>query len=141
MDYGVSLGRRFRSLKLWFVLRAFGREGIIERLRAHVAMAAEFASWIDDSEQWKRVAPTPLSTVAFRFQAWGTDPEELDHVNLRILERLNRSGEVLLTHTELDGRVVLRLSIGNLRTTPAHVRRVWELLREAADAEEEGALG
>ncbi|MCH8278707.1 MAG: amino acid decarboxylase, partial [Proteobacteria bacterium] len=69
MDYGVSLGRRFRSLKLWFVLRAFGREGIIERLRAHVAMAKEFTTWIDEAEQWKRVAPTPLSTVAFRFLA------------------------------------------------------------------------
>jgi len=136
MDYGVSLGRRFRSLKLWFVLRAFGREGIIERLRAHVAMAAEFASWIDEAEQWKRVAPTPLSTVAFRFQGCGTDAEELDRVNLRILDRLNRSGEVLLTHTELNGRMVLRLSIGNLKTTPAHVRRAWELLLEAADAEE-----
>ena len=79
--------------------------------------------------------------LVLAIQAWGTDAEELDHVNLRILERLNRSGEVLLTHTELDGRVVLRLSIGNLRTTPAHVRRVWELLREAADAEEEGAIG
>ena len=141
MDYGVSLGRRFRSLKLWFVLRAFGREGIIERLRAHVAMAAEFASWIDEAQQWQRVAPTPLSTVAFRFHVGSTDPEEMDRVNLRILERLNRSGEVLLTHTVLNGRVVLRLSIGNLRTTPAHVRRVWELLREAADAEEQGAVG
>lgn len=141
MDYGVSLGRRFRSLKLWFVLRAFGREGIIERLRAHVAMAAEFASWIDEAQQWQRVAPTPLSTVAFRFHVRGTDPEEMDRVNLRILERLNRSGEVLLTHTVLNDCVVLRLSIGNLRTTPAHVRRVWELLREAADAEEQETVG
>ena len=140
MDYGVSLGRRFRSLKLWFVLRGFGREGIIERLRAHVSMAQDFASWIDDAEQWTRVAPTPLSTVAFRFLAAGTEAEELDRANLRILERLNRSGEVFLTHTELGGRVALRLSIGNLRTTPRHVRRVWELLREAAD-EEEGTPG
>ena len=138
MDYGVSLGRRFRSLKLWFVLRAFGLEGIIERLRAHVAMAREFTTWIDEAEQWKRVAPTPLSTVAFRFLSAGTDAEELDWANLRILERLNRSGEVLLTHTELGGRVALRLSIGNLRTTQAHVRRVWELLQEAA--EHEGAV-
>jgi aromatic-L-amino-acid decarboxylase len=137
MDYGVSLGRRFRSLKLWFVLRAFGREGIIERLRAHVAMAREFTTWIDESENWKRVAPTPLSTVAFRFLSAGTDAEELDRANLRILEHLNRSGDVLLTHTELGGHIALRLSIGNLRTTPAHVRRVWELLREAA--EQEGA--
>ena len=73
--------------------------------------------------------------------AWCRWTEEMDRVNLRILERLNRSGEVLLTHTVLNGRVVLRLSIGNLRTTPAHVRRVWELLREAADAEEQGAVG
>ena len=132
MDYGVSLGRRFRSLKLWFVLRAFGREGIIERLRAHVAMAQDFAAWIDESEHWMRVAPTPLSTVAFRFVARGADAGELDRANLRILESVNSSGEVLLTHTELGGRVALRLSIGNLRTTPAHVRRAWQLLQDAA---------
>ena len=135
MDYGVSLGRRFRSLKLWFVLRAFGRAGIIERLRAHVAMAKEFTTWIDESKRWKRVAPTPLSTVAFRFLSGRADEEELDRANLRILERVNRSGEVLLTHTELGGRVALRLSIGNLRTTPARVRRAWELLEEAAAEE------
>lgn len=135
MDYGVSLGRRFRSLKLWFVLRAFGREGIIERLRAHVAMAKEFTTWIDEAEQWKRVAPTPLSTVAFRFLAGGSDEQDADAANLRILERVNRSGEVLLTHTELGGRVALRLSIGNLRTTSSHVRRAWALLQNAADDE------
>ena len=136
MDYGVSLGRRFRSLKLWFVLRAFGREGIIERLRAHVSMAEEFTTWIDAAKHWERVAPTPLSTVAFRFLTSGADAEELDRANLRILERVNRSGEVLLTHTELGGRIALRLSIGNLRTTRSHVQRAWSLLLGAARDED-----
>lgn len=138
MDYGVSLGRRFRSLKLWFVLRAFGRQGIVERLRAHVAMATEFAAWVDAAPDWTRVAPTPLATVAFAFTPSGRERQQADATNLRIIERVNRSGEVFLTHTALAGRVVLRLSIGNLRTTPARVLRAWQLLQEAA-AEEGGA--
>jgi aromatic-L-amino-acid decarboxylase len=101
-------------------------------------MATEFAAWVDAAPDWTRVAPTPLATVAFAFTPSGREGQQADATNLRIIERVNRSGEVFLTHTALAGRVVLRLSIGNLRTTPARVLRAWQLLQEAA-AEEGGA--
>jgi aromatic-L-amino-acid decarboxylase len=134
MDYGVSLGRRFRALKLWFVLRYFGREGIIARIRAHVRLAEEFAGWVDETEGWVRVAPVPLSTVAFRRAPAGLTEDECDELNLRLLARLNESGEVFLTHTVLDERIALRISVGNLRTTHRHLERAWELLCDAAVA-------
>lgn len=135
MDYGVALGRRFRSLKLWFVLRYFGRIGVVERLRAHVALARDFAAWIDASGGWERMAPAPLSTVAFRRVEPALDGAGNDALNHRILERVNASGEAFLTHTALDGRVALRLSVGNLRTREDHVIRVQKLLEDAARQE------
>ena len=135
MDYGVSLGRRFRALKLWFVLRYFGREGIIDRLREHVAMAEELAAWVDAAPGWERVAPSPLSLVVFRFVGAGLSGDALDEANHRIVARVNDSGEAFLTHTVVGGRTAIRLSIGNLKTTRKHVRRAWDLLCEAGDAE------
>jgi aromatic-L-amino-acid/L-tryptophan decarboxylase len=147
MDYGVSLGRRFRALKLWFVLRYFGRSGLTEALREHVRLAAEFARWIDEAPDFERLAPTPFSVVAFRYrpEAQGeleaeADSESeaaemLDGLNQRLLERVNASGEVFLSHTRVRGRYAIRLAIGNLRTTETHVRRAWELLMEAAGRE------
>lgn len=132
MDYGVALGRRFRALKLWFVMRWFGREGIVARLRAHVDMARSFASEVDASDGWELMAPVPLATVAFRRAPEGWSPDEVDALNHRILERVNDTGEVFLTHTALEGRVALRLSVGNVRTRPEHVARAWALLKEAA---------
>lgn len=135
MDYGVALGRRFRSLKLWLVMRAFGREGIVARLREHVALARGFAERVDAAEGWALVAPVPLATVAFRRVAPGLDPSAVDAFNHRILDRVNATGEVFLTHTAVDGRVALRLSVGNIRTRAEHVDRAWALLEEAARAE------
>jgi aromatic-L-amino-acid decarboxylase len=132
MDYGVALGRRFRSLKLWFVLRAFGREGIVARIRAHVALARELAAWVDAEEGWERVAPVPLALVVFRYAPDGVEGEETDRLNEAIIERVNGSGEVFVGPTRLDGRLVIRLAIGNLKTRRAHVERAWTLLREAA---------
>lgn len=107
MDYGVSLGRRFRALKLWLVLRYFGRAGIVARLRDHVGMAKEFAAHVEAAEDWRVVAPTHLSAVAFRFAPeWG-DGEVLDAANQDILDRVNASGEAFLTHTVLDGLLAL----------------------------------
>ena len=131
MDYGVSLGRRFRALKLWFVLRYFGRAGIVARLRDHVQMAKEFAARIEATEGWQVVAPTHLSAVAFRFVSSSDDAAALDRANHEILERVNRSGEAFLTHTVLNGRTTLRLSIGNIKTTRQHVERTWALLEAA----------
>ena len=138
MDYGVALGRRFRAIKLWFVLRYFGQQGIIDRLRIHVELAQALASWVDSAPEWERVAPAPLSLVAFRFISEKLDAAALDDANHRIMDRVNESGEAFITHTVVRGRTCLRVSIGNLKTTHAHVQRLWELLQEAA-ADEGGA--
>ena len=135
MDYGVALGRRFRALKLWFVLRYFGQQGIVDRLRSHVALARELASWVDAAPEWERVAPAPLSLVAFRFVSEKLNGSALDDANHRIMDRVNKSGEAFLTHTVVHGRICLRVSIANLKTTNAHVQRTWELLQQAAACE------
>jgi aromatic-L-amino-acid decarboxylase len=123
MDTGIQLGRRFRALKLWMVLRHFGAHGLRSRLAEHMRLARLFASWVDASPDFVRVAPVPFSVVCFRAD---TD----DGFNEQLLNAVNASGEVFLSHTRLDGRFVLRLAIGNLRTTEAHVARAWELLQE-----------
>lgn len=133
MDYGVALGRRFRALKLWYVLRYFGREGIAERIREHVRLAGVLAGWVDAQDDWVRVAPHPFSTVVFRYAPAGVSEVDADRLNEELLERVNRSGEAFLSHSKLHGRTVIRLSIGNLKTTEAHLARTWRALqREAA---------
>jgi aromatic-L-amino-acid/L-tryptophan decarboxylase len=121
-DYGPVLGRRFRSLKLWAVLRCFGAEGLRALQREHIRLAGLFADWVDADPEWQLAAPQRFSLVVFRRN--GTDEE-----NEAIVERANRSGEIFLSHTKLNGRYVLRLAIGNARTTEADVRRAWEVLR------------
>lgn len=129
MDYGVALGRRFRALKLWFVLRYFGADGIAARLREHLRLASLFASWVDEADDFERLAPVPMSVVVFRHRPPGVEDEsELDERNAALMARLNATGEVFVSHTRVNGRYALRLAIGNLRTTEAHVRRAWELL-------------
>jgi aromatic-L-amino-acid decarboxylase len=131
MDYGVQLGRRFRALKLWWVLRCFGAEGIRQRLRSHIAMAADLADWIDGHSSFERLAPTPFSVVCFRAAPDGVDdPEALDELNLTLMERVNASGEVYLSHTRLDDGIALRIAIGNLGTTDDDVGRCRELLEK-----------
>jgi aromatic-L-amino-acid decarboxylase len=125
MDYGVPLGRRFRALKLWFVMRYFGREGFANILREHVRLAQEMAREIDADPRFERTAPTPFSVVCFRYK--GTDDE-----NRRIQDRVNASGEIFMSGTVLNGRFTLRLAIGNQATKREHVERAWELVREAA---------
>jgi aromatic-L-amino-acid decarboxylase len=120
-DYGPALGRRFRSLKLWAVLRCYGAEGLRAILREHVRLAELFAGWVEESPDWELVAPQRFSLVVFRRS--GTDEE-----NERLLERANASGEIFVSHTRLDGRYVLRLAVGNARTTETDVRRAWEVL-------------
>ncbi len=136
MDYGVQLGRRFRALKLWFVIRAFGQEGLAARLREHIRLGQQFAAWIDASPDFERLAPVPFSTVCFRAHPrdlGGTSEEveaHLNRLNEALLEAVNATGEVFLSHTKLNGRYTLRLAVGNLRTTEAHVARAWEILQE-----------
>jgi len=126
-DYGPALGRRFRSLKLWAVLRCYGREGLQQLLREHVRLANLFAAWVEADPEWELCAPQRFSLVVFRRN--GTDEE-----NEQIVERANRSGEMFLSHTKLDGRYVLRLAIGNARTTEGDVRRAWDVLNREARA-------
>ena len=132
-EYQPQLGRRFRALKLWIQLRWFGLDGLRRRIERHISMAETFAGWVDADPHWERVAPVPFSTVCFRWNPGsGMSGTELDERNAAIMDTVNRSGEVFLSHTRLDGRFVIRLSVGNLRTEPHHVERAWSLLREAA---------
>jgi aromatic-L-amino-acid decarboxylase len=124
-DYGPALGRRFRSLKLWAVLRCYGREGLQQMLREHVRLANLFTEWVEADPDWELCAPQRFSLVVFRRS--GTDEQ-----NEQIVERANRSGDMFLSHTKLHGRSGLRLAIGNARTTEADVRRAWDVLNREA---------
>ena len=136
MDYGLQLGRRFRALKLWFVLRHFGAEGIRARLRMHIALAQEFAGWIRDEPDWEVLAPHPLSVVCFRYAPPGLGETRLDGLNQALLHAVNATGEIFISHTKLDGRYAIRLAIGNLRTRRDDVEHAWRLLKcEAAALE------
>jgi aromatic-L-amino-acid decarboxylase len=134
MDWGPQLGRRFRALKLWMVLRAFGRSGLESRLREHLRLAGLFAGWVDGDADWERVAPVPLSTVAFRLRprGWAAGDPRLDGLNERLLAAVNASGEVFLSHAVVRGRYVLRLAVGHIRTEERHVARAWAILRAEA---------
>jgi aromatic-L-amino-acid decarboxylase len=131
MDTGIQLGRRFRALKLWMVLRHFGAAGLRAIYEEHLRLAALFARWVDEDADFERLAPVPFSVVCFRARPAGAHAErDLDALNERLLDAVNRSGEVFLSHTRLRGRMALRLAIGHLRTTEEHVARAWWLLRE-----------
>jgi aromatic-L-amino-acid/L-tryptophan decarboxylase len=132
MDTGVQLGRRFRSLKLWMILRHFGAAHIRAVLREHMRLARLFASWVDASDDFERVAPVPFSVVCFRARPRGLDATavEIDAFNTRLLDAVNATGDVFLSHTRVRDQLVLRLAIGHLRTTEHHVARAWALLRE-----------
>ena len=130
MDYGVQLGRRFRALKLWMVMRAFGVAGLQERIRYHCALAREFAAWVESQPGFVLCAPVPFSTVCFRAVGDGS-PERQDELNERLLNEVNAAGPVYLSHTKLHNRYVLRLTIGNLRTSRERVETARELIGQA----------
>ncbi|HET6973555.1 MAG TPA: pyridoxal-dependent decarboxylase [Pyrinomonadaceae bacterium] len=130
-DYGIQLGRRFRALKLWMVMRYFGQEGLIARIQEHCRLARLFASWVDESPDWELMAPVPLGLVCFRASQGAAD---LDSLNESIMHGVNASGRALLSHTRLNDKLTLRLAIGNIRTTEQHVRNVWKLLNEQLKA-------
>jgi len=134
MDTGVQLGRRFRALKLWMVLRTYGAQGIRALLEGHMALARTFAVWVDEDARFERLAPVPFSVVCFRATPAGVAAADLDAFNQRLLDSVNATGDVFLSHTRLHGVLTLRLAVGHLRTTDAHVRRAWELLCEHSDA-------
>jgi aromatic-L-amino-acid decarboxylase len=124
-DWQIPLGRRFRSLKLWFVIRYYGLDGLRSMVRYHVSLARQFASWVEASEDFEIAAPVVLNLVCFRHRGG-------DEVNQKIMDRLNQSGELYLTHTKLDGRLTLRMSIGQTNTELSHVQRAWDRIASAA---------
>jgi aromatic-L-amino-acid/L-tryptophan decarboxylase len=136
-EYTPQLGRRMRALKLWFQLRWFGLDGLRRRIRHHLDLARELAAWVDAAPDWERLAPVPFSTVAFRHVPAGLTGNEpaLNAHNAAVMEAVNRTGEVFLSHTKLRDRFTIRLAIGNLRTERRHVARAWELLQRAAAEE------
>lgn len=133
-DWGIPLGRRFRALKLWFVLRSYGVENIQKILRNHIQWAAMFKSWVEGDELFELMAPVPLSLVCFRLNDGRGDEAALTALNEELLMRINRRGRVFLTHTVLKGKYVLRLAIGARTTQEHHVRLAWELIKQEADA-------
>jgi aromatic-L-amino-acid/L-tryptophan decarboxylase len=138
MDYGLQLGRRFRALKLWFVLRHLGADGIRQKLRRHIELAQEYASWLRAEPDWEVLAPHPLSVVCFRYAPAGLDETALEALNAAIMHAVNATGELFISHTKIDGRYAIRLAIGNLRTQRADVEHAWRILkREALQAASE----
>jgi len=140
-EYGIQLGRRFRALKLWIMIRYFGSDGFAARIREHCRLAGLFAGWVEEHPDWECLAPVPFATVCFRYRprefAGIVDEEatvtRLDAWNELILEQVNRSGKIYLSHTRLRDRIALRVSIGNPRAGLEHVERCWSLLQEAAE--------
>ncbi len=122
-DWHIQLGRRFRSLKLWFVIRHYGVEGLRYHIRRHIELAQEFAGWVAASDDFELAAPAPLNLVCFRHRGG-------DSINRQLLERLNRSGELYLTHTLLDGQFTLRMCIGQTNTQRSHVEAAWGKIQQ-----------
>ena len=133
-DWGIQLGRRFRALKLWFVIRSYGVEGLRAMVREHVAIARELAGWIGTHDDFEVMAPVPFGLVCFRYRPNGKTETELDALNQRLLERVNATKRFHMTHTRLGGRYAIRIVVGQRTTTRAHVEAVWREIQEAAAA-------
>lgn len=134
MNYGIQLGRRFRSLKLWFVMRYFGKKGIVNRLREHIRLARLFRSFVEDSEDFETTAPTPFSVVCFRFNPGGGRGErELESLNMRLMEAVNGTGKLYLSHTKLKDIYTLRFAIGNIRTSESNIRESWDTIQKCKE--------
>lgn len=133
MDYGLPLGRRFRALKLWFVIRFYGADGLRSLLRDHIAWAGAFAGWIADDPRFELAAPVPFSTVCFRAVAPADADDDGDEWNRRLLDEVNGRGDIFLSHTELDGLYTLRLSVGSVHSTADHVRLAYDQLGATYD--------
>ncbi len=129
MDYGIQLGRRFRALKLWFVIRYFGVEGLQEKIREHIRIAQQFAKWIDEDESFERMAPVPFSTVCFRAKPKGFAEEKLNELNEGLLNALNATGKIFLVHTKLNGVFTIRLVISGIRQEERHAEEAWKLIK------------
>ncbi len=125
-DWQIPLGRRFRSLKLWFVIRHYGVEGLQHHIRYHVQLAQQFRGWVESDARFEIVVPAPLNLICFRYR--GSDEQ-----NQRLMDNLNASGDLYLTHTRLANRFVLRFCVGQTNTEARHVQRAWQRIQEEAD--------
>jgi len=136
MDTGVQLGRRFRSLKLWMILRTYGARGIRELLSHHISLAQQVAGWVDAHPDFERLAPVPLSVICFRWnpRARHSIEAELDAANQAIVDDVNRAGDVFVSTARVRGVLAIRIAIGHLRTSEVHVRRAWDLIVQRSAA-------
>ena len=135
MDYGTSLGRRFRSLKLWMIMRYFGQEGLAARIHEHIRLGQLVRQWVEEASDFEIMAPTPFSTVCFRAHPKGIDDEtQLELLNEHIMNRINAAGRFFLSHTKLHGQYTIRIAVGNLRTTEEDVRSLWGEIQAALAA-------
>jgi aromatic-L-amino-acid decarboxylase len=132
---GVQRGRRFRALKAWMVMRAFGRAGIEARIREHVRLARRFAEWVEADPDFELAAPVAMGLVCFRANPDGMAPEDVDALNRRLVAHATSTGRVFLTLTLLDDRPVMRIAVGNILTTEQHLAEVWTLVHDALDRE------
>jgi len=130
-DWGIPLGRRFRALKLWFVIRSFGVRGLQQKVRAHIELAKEFESWVRKDPRFEVMAPVTINLVCFRYHPshCTVAEEELEQINKGLMDELNRSGRMFITHTKLKGKFALRLCIGQTNTTREHIKRAWERIQ------------
>ena len=129
MDYGIQLGRRFRSLKLWFIIRYFGVNGLSARINNHISMAKELSSRVAADKNFELMAPTLFSTVCFRFKPQNISENQLNKLNEHLLERINLSGKIFLSHTKLNGKFTIRLTIGSIRHEKRHIEEAWDLIK------------
>ncbi|MEJ2613460.1 MAG: pyridoxal-dependent decarboxylase [Ignavibacteriaceae bacterium] len=135
MDYGIPLGRRFRSLKLWFIIRYFGVEGIRNRIREHIRIANDIAAKIDEHLLFERMAPVPFSTICFRAHPPNVQDEiELEEININLMNKINETGKIFLSHTKLNNKFVIRITIGSIRTSENHVKNGWELIQRTLES-------
>ena len=131
MDYGIQLGRRFRALKFWFVLRYYGADGLRKMLQEHIRLGKLFASWIEEHPMFELLAPTPFSTICFRAKPYGwNDETKLDQLNENLLNQINSTGKLFITHTKLNGKFTIRLVISGLRQEERHVTDAWQLIQD-----------
>ncbi len=134
MDYGIQLGRRFRALKLWFIIRYFGVEGIQNRIREHINLTKKFSGWLKENNGFEILAPSPFSVLCFRYHPKNlNDENQLNELNEKLLNKINETGELFLSHTKLNGKFTIRIAISGLRTEERHVKKAWELIKKKSE--------
>jgi aromatic-L-amino-acid decarboxylase len=133
MDYGIQLGRRFRALKAWMAIRAFGREGMESRIREHCRLAQLFAEWVEHERYYSIAAPVTMAVVCFQYQPPEMSDEAADLLNEQIVDAVNAGGDAYLTHTTLRGRRVMRIGVGNVLTAERHLQHAWRRIRDEGE--------